>query len=300
MLAQSKNLGLQEGIKVFCFPDTDTQSPIVWLSSGTTQEIEPVPEDIGYSPGAFVPKEPWRQPNLREYNLLCADQPISNNRTWELGSYIGVCRFPDEVLAPLEVILEELGTRARATIQDYQPIPTHPGYESAITEIANYLPRYCLFSDRPKILNVRVTQPGLKTATRDYCNNLPGMPYTGMHLDSWDRFPLRRRHKSRNRICINLGREERFFLFINLTLMEMFNALGLSDPDDIYKHYRGTNIGDEFMKQFPSYPVVKLRIGPKEAYIAPTDNLIHDASSLGKKYPDITLTCIGYFGSALD
>ena len=32
------------------------------------------------------------------------------------------------------------------------------------------------------------------------------------------------------------------------------------------------------------------------AYVAPTDNLIHDASSMGKRDPDITWTAVGYFG----
>ncbi|MEH1944912.1 MAG: hypothetical protein V7L01_32500 [Nostoc sp.] len=289
MLAQSEWTCIQEGIKLFLDANVDNQSPRFWLSSGTIQEIQPVSDRIKYRPGAFLPKEPWREPSLTEYRRLSANEQISHLGSWELGSYIGVCRFPDEVLAPLEIILEEFKTRTE-TLQYYPSASTHPDYESAMQKIINYSHRYCLSSDEPKLLGLRVTLPGLRTLTMEDADY-----FVGMHLDSWDRAPLRRRHQSRNRICINLGREDRFFLFINLPLMEMFKALGLSD-DEVYQHYRGTTVGDEFMKLYPDYPIVKLKIAPGEAYIAPTDNLIHDASSLGKQYPDITLSFLGYFG----
>jgi hypothetical protein len=75
----------------------------------------------------------------------------------------------------------------------------------------------------------------------------------------------------------------------------MFQDLGLRDPEDIYGDFRGLYLGQRFMKACPDYPVVQLRIEPGEAYIFPTDNLIHDASTNGKQFPDITLTFLGCF-----
>ncbi len=49
------------------------------------------------------------------------------------------------------------------------------------------------------------------------------------------------------------------------------------------------------MKRYPDYPVIKVRVAPGEAYIAPTENMIHDGSTVGKQYPDIHLTLFGYF-----
>ena len=43
------------------------------------------------------------------------------------------------------------------------------------------------------------------------------------------------------------------------------------------------------------YPVVRLQIDPGEAYIMPADNLLHDASTERTRFPDITLTFLGYF-----
>ena len=77
--------------------------------------------------------------------------------------------------------------------------------------------------------------------------------------------------------------------------MRMFHHLALRDPEDIYEDYRGLYVGHRFMRARPEYPVIRLRINPGEAYILPTDNLIHDASTEGKTFPDITLTFLGYF-----
>lgn len=38
-------------------------------------------------------------------------------------------------------------------------------------------------------------------------------------------------------------------------------------------------IGAAFMSTFPEDPIVRLRLRPGEAYIAPTENILHDGSS---------------------
>ena len=57
---------------------------------------------------------------------------------------------------------------------------------------------------------------------------------------------------------------------------------------DVYKR-------QTFMSRFPGYPIMKVRVAPGEAYIAPTDNMIHDASTVGSKTPSVTLTLRGWF-----
>ena len=88
----------------------------------------------------------------------------------------------------------------------------------------------------------------MPTVTKDEFGTDNGK-YAGLHVDSWDRLPLRYRHRARNRLCINFGREPRYLLFINLTLMRMFHQLGLRDPEDIRADYRGLHIGHRFMKE---------------------------------------------------
>jgi hypothetical protein len=302
MLVQEKTLELRSGVQLFCPPNPAPKTPRILLSSGTTQEIELVSDRLKYRSGAFVPQTPWREPNFTESNLLETDRNNSIERQWNLGSDLGLCRFPDRVIAQIKAIIEPLESQFNSTRQSYkqlsQSIRSHRDYQQAIATITDYLPHYYLYPHQPVTIGVNVGQPGLATVTTDVDSLVDSTTryHIGMHLDSHDLFPLRRRHRSRNRICLNLGREDRFFLFINLPLLEIFRALNLSDPEDIFQHYRGLNLGYEFMKRYPSYPVIKLKVAPGEAYIAPTDNLIHDGCTVGQQYADINLTFLGYFG----
>jgi hypothetical protein len=93
---------------------------------------------------------------------------------------------------------------------------------------------------------------------------------------------------------INLGREDRCLLFVNLTLADMMRAIGLADSDDIGEV--SLFVGHKFMRRYPRYPVVRLRVAPREAYIAPTGNLVHDGAPLGMRQPDVAMHLLGYFG----
>jgi SAM-dependent methyltransferase len=119
--------------------------------------------------------------------------------------------------------------------------------------------------------------------------------FIGLHLDNFVKRELVDRPSSPNRICINLGAEPRFLIFVNLTLRkchELLNAAGVQD-DCMNDPRRG--LPELFMKRFPEYPVVQLRIDPGEAYIAPTENLIHDSTTLGLKSMDVSLIFLGTF-----
>jgi hypothetical protein len=178
-----------------------------------------------------------------------------------------------------------------------------------------YLEPFKLSNQQLIVSGVSLNSPNLETVTFDSSRQR----YIGLHLDSWDLMPLHKRHQSTNRICINLGLEDRFFLFINLTLMDIFHALnhadnGIFQRRNLWAHlrckfrnsfaYENKDLArlsppiliQEFMKRFPFYPVIKVRIAPGEAYIAPTENMIHDGCSLGKQYADLNLTFRGYIG----
>jgi hypothetical protein len=162
--------------------------------------------------------------------------------------------------------------------------------------MAAYVQQTYGMSDREiKLLGMHCTPPGRITTTVDTHRYLPKKPHVGLHLDSWENAPLRRRSQSDNRICINIGTETRYFLLINLSLLKIFELLGLSIATDLSRHYRGTRLPAEFMQRFPNYPVIKLALAPNEAYIAPTENMIHDASTLDKQALDRSLTFLGQF-----
>jgi hypothetical protein len=126
------------------------------------------------------------------------------------------------------------------------------------------------------------------------CNtfNFSSKKYIGLHLDSWEGDNLKDRIHSNNRVCINLGKEPRYLMFYNISIIGMAIKLNISidsskfDINDIYY---------KFAKKFPETPIYRLEIAPYEAYIAPTEFIIHDGSTLGTKSPDINIVLRGKF-----
>jgi hypothetical protein len=262
------------------------------VSSGTTRKVEQPSDGLSYLTAAIVPNEPWRRPTEREVRLLLGATPPAG---WSIGADVGGVRIPDAVITPLEQIFEDYGTRDRLDEASYRNHTTHPGWEAAHHLLmAHLMEEYALRDFEPVIVRLATALPAMRTVTKDTVTNRAQHYYVGMHLDTWEKAPVAERHLAKNRICINLGREDRYFLFVNLTLGRMLRAVrGESGSDaDFY----GTDLGHDFMRAFPGYPVVKLTLRPREAYIAPTENVIHDATSVGKRYPDIALHIIGYFG----
>jgi hypothetical protein len=98
----------------------------------------------------------------------------------------------------------------------------------------------------------------------------------GLHFDRWDRCPMDELENSTNRVAMNLGPTDRYFVFMSQTaagMCSMLNGRGVQVPHDV------SPIGKAFMQTFPSYPVVRVRLQPGEAYVAPTENILHDGSS---------------------
>jgi hypothetical protein len=241
-------------------------------------------------PWAFVPKAPWRSLSFAEIDIL---NGTGTGHLWDVGADIAVIDIPEEYVYPFIGMLEDAGIRERCKTSEYTTISRHPQWSSNLDRIRGYLGRFSRGTVAGAIY-FRITDPGLPTVTKDEFGD-DSSKFAGLHLDSWDGLPFRFRARSRNRLCINFGREPRYSLFINLPLLQMFQHLGLRDPDDIYTDFRGLYLGHRFMRECPEYPVVRLRINPGEAYILPTDNLIHDASTQGNQFPDITLTFLAHF-----
>jgi hypothetical protein len=257
------------------------------LSAGSI-EIDPdlYPQ---YAHPAFIPKSPWRQPTAVESASL-----ISSTDIQERSETIEIVKFPEATISSLQNLIT-WGEREYGESVTAAEITAHPEYELARYHTQQYiLDTYALKPeiDCRELIRCNVDLP---TSTINAIEFLPAKLFAGLHLDSWDYLPFRRRHLARNRICINLGRETRYFLLVNLTLKQLFSELNLVDPDDVYQDYRGVRLPNKFMRAFPDYPVVKLAIHPGEAYIAPTENFIHDATSTGKTIADWNMTFLGNF-----
>jgi hypothetical protein len=140
---------------------------------------------------------------------------------------------------------------------------------------------------------IRVRSPGLQTVTAAADSHA----LVGLHVDSWNRQDLgiSRRGHAPNRVCLNLGSEDRFFLFVNVPVGQMYELTKGEDRQSA-DACSPSSIASDFMSSFPSYPVVRLRVRPGEAYVAPTENVVHDGSSIDMKGMDVTLSVRGHFG----
>jgi uncharacterized protein len=264
----------------------------VALSSGTTAATAQSNSAGQYITDAMVPLLPFRSPTDQELALLQADSESS----WATGKDVAIVRFPDDVIDPVRQIVDDLDPDQDATSIGREH-RSQLAWNNAISPVLDYIGRHhALDGNEPRVVRLGRSLPGKLTATRDTVAGRTGVHYVGLHVDSWIDTPLSDREHSQNRICINAGHSPRHFLFINMALAQMNTALNGTDLSSM--PYYGSDLGHEFMAAFPSYPVVRLTIQPGEAYIAPTENIIHDGSTLGTNHQDLAIHLIGSFAPA--
>lgn len=144
----------------------------------------------------------------------------------------------------------------------------------------------CTKPQHVRLLGVSAGDPGRRTATVD--------PRTGsrigLHLDDWDRADDVHRGSARTRICVNLGYETREFLMVPVALhaatrecRSVFNLRNL----------RGTDAARKLMSVLRP-TALRIPVPPLYAYVAPTETLIHDASTLRMTSTDLCLTVLGH------
>ena len=256
------------------------------LSSGTRPASSSALS--GYDDTAFVPRGPWRDPSSQEQRLLLAAEPPVS-----IGCHITLVRAPDEVMAHFAALRERVDgcnslDELRAWLHEH---PCTTGCDAMLEFAQTYLR-----SEQPLIEEGAIVcrAPGSPTATPDGTG-----AYIGLHLDSWYRAKLAERANAPNRFSINLGLTTRFFLYINLPLAAIGALADEQYPFDSgvrdAQHESPHGLPRLFLSHFGSYPVVRVRLDPGEGYIGPTENLIHDWSTPGKKVPDVQFRVRGRF-----
>jgi hypothetical protein len=114
--------------------------------------------------------------------------------------------------------------------------------------------------------------------------------FIGLHIDTHQ--PLADRRDGFQLCGINVGRAERFFYFIDLGVEELFQKLGISGKEGEMPIKQLT---ETFLSRFPDTPVYRITLAPGEAYLAVTQNLIHDGASNQKGEEDASFFLAGYF-----
>jgi hypothetical protein len=250
------------------------------LSSG----VEPaVHSRIGvrYAADAFRPRPPWRTPARGEFGLLT---DVAERTP---ATCVGLTRFPEATLAPLCALgLAQLHGRP-----DVERLLAHPDYPAAQAALERHVRRFCAAGSELVWHPLNCSPHDLDTVT---CDQRPAV-LVGLHVDNWDALDPEPPATGRNRICLNAGLEARYFLFVNLTVGQV-RAMAPEAPASANRlaDLHGAVTG--FLRRHPHYPVIRLRVEPGEAYIAPTENIVHDGSTAGSRALDLALVVRGHFG----
>ncbi|WP_128910876.1 hypothetical protein [Tropicibacter alexandrii] len=124
----------------------------------------------------------------------------------------------------------------------------------------------------------------------------------GLHVDNWEtpRKLIPDRCGAGLKLIVNIGTEARHFVFLNYR------------ADAIYKDHQDSGFGalqnliinsdfaspiaDWFLGQFPSTGLIRIKLEPGMAVLAPVQNAVHDGDLSGKAQPD-AVCMISFKGS---
>lgn len=258
-----------------------------YINSGTSPTNLENTCGLIYKPGSLLPLTDWRLPTEHERSLIEADQEPE-----KAGNWLSIVTLPEDLLTPFLGVIEL--SRAN-TLQPIHELMSSSTVLSAINELGLILQGSTQHPDQQLDGGfIFASISGKPTVTY-----APGPEYVGLHVDSFYPVPLEERRYTPNRICINLSSEPRYLVFMNIALESMFHILKQQAKPDPDYTLIGSPLGRAFMRTFPAYPLIKVAIYPGEAYIAPTEHIVHDGSSLDRQFLDVHLTYRGTFRSQL-
>ncbi|WP_225731874.1 MULTISPECIES: hypothetical protein [unclassified Nocardia] len=276
--------GLRPGMKLLC-PVGAQFADRVQLSTGVLPAAETSFADT-YSRGSFVPRPPWRLPSCHERALLFGTPAPAALP----GEWIAVFPVPARVL---DAFTELRAAAVRGNEAAVRSSIAGPAGRIGLVEMLRWA-NTLTDPDRPEIdapLLYGKTPVGNPTMT----TGSHGLR-VGLHVDSWYRSPLAERAAAPNRLSVNLGQHDRCLLCVNAPLHVMEQVLREGNMLEGADNPRYA-LGKRFMEMFPRYPVTKVTIHPGEAYIAPTENVLHDGYAQPHGQIDLQFNCRGYFSA---
>ena len=267
---------LSEGVKVY-FSEGINPSERISISDGVM-----LMESEDYLPESYVPKEDFRQINYKELTLLEGKDDANN-----FAENLAILKLPDS----FKMVVDNLKIDGITSQID---LHTMIGRQKELSkqlniELNNFIEPYLTSIKHKKVFGIfwlknNIRTVGIQETTKKHM---------GLHIDSGTALPLHDYHHAPNRVCINIGKSTRYLLVINKTAKQLLEMI--AEKMDISYIKNQEDIMKAFFKNYPDYPVIKIALNPFEAYIAPTDNVIHDGTTMGMTSPDITIVLFGFF-----
>lgn len=121
----------------------------------------------------------------------------------------------------------------------------------------------------------------------------------GLHIDTHNVKELYLRQEGFQLLSINLGHSERYFYFIELEVKDLIKKLAQKlnkKYEQLLESLSDVNeLKSLFLEHFPDYPIKRVTIKPSQAYIAVSQNIIHDGGTNDLGNLDVTLLIGGYY-----
>ena len=253
--------------------DGDLKSRLMMYSGTVCNRAETRFGQQIYRAGAFLPRGELRSATPYELEALDGRHTVSGR-----NRLIGIVRLSLPLLDDL-----------RSAKLDEGKIPMSAMQRYPFTQLGMELAPYWILRGSLLPLGYASYTAGFHTVTFDAVT----ARFIGLHIDDLDGLPIERREESTTRLCVNLGLNARYLLFINVSTLLIAAMLAGDATGGSFIHLRSTPLIHAFLKAFPEYPVTRLEVRPGEAYIAPTENMIHDGSTLGMSGMDHQVTLRG-------
>ncbi len=127
--------------------------------------------------------------------------------------------------------------------------------------------------------------PGQVSVTRITSGKYSGQ-LLGLHIDSWSAAVSGGRSKAPNRFCLNLGPGSRWLLYLPFSQNALLaNGRWKEAPKE----------PSPYRFKAEDLSVIRVLIPPGFAYVAPTENMIHDGSTVNAVGPSCKLSFLGHF-----
>lgn len=255
-------------VKLYTELDIDTE--MITTVQGTT--VCQILNGVTCSEPRFVPIENWTNLSKSEF-----DNIISTSIDKDIYQTIGLIKLDEKIISDHNL------NSLRYINDPNENVQNRTSIENAIGE---YCKSYQILPDDiQNILGIHIRNSSKISSTYDNDTKT----FIGLHIDSWFNTEVEKRHLSKNRICFNLGLQDRYIVFSNIPIFKIFKSLNSNEilnAKTAVSRYLNSN------RQIALY---KLRVRPFEGYIFPTENLIHDGRCYNDDQIDITFTTISYF-----
>ncbi|CAM3661067.1 hypothetical protein [Smaragdicoccus niigatensis] len=226
--------------------------------------------DERYEAGAIVPDGEW-------IKIDFLDLPLTGAGTLD-SETIEFVRAPAGLNEAREYIRDSFPTGGSAQIKGWW------SSDDTVQSVRQLDRRELSPLSDGDFLTISIEAPGQLTTSR----RSPGSKRIGLHLDNWDQMPMRTRSESRRRLAVNLGPGSRALLFASPTACQICRSLGRTDD-----HLPHTTDVREFVANGGPLRCYSVVLEPGQAYVAPTELLVHDGSTLDARLPSIVAFWLG-------